>query len=145
MAKILIAKIGTDAHDMGITVVERWLSDAGHEVVNLGLYNTPERVANAAAEEKPDIVGLSFLGGEPVYLSSRVLDTLAERQLDDTKLVVGGVLTPDMVEELKGLGVAATFTPGTSKDAILDGIARIVAGDRRNVPPAGPAANTGAP
>ena len=71
MAKIMIAKVGTDAHDMGITVIERWLSDAGHEVVNLGLYNSPKRVAEQAAREKPDIVGLSFLGGEPVYLDGR--------------------------------------------------------------------------
>lgn len=135
MAKILIAKVGTDAHDMGITVVERWLRDTGHEVVNLGLYNTPERVAEAAAREKPDVVGLSFLGGEPVYLSGRVLETLAAEGADTAKLVVGGVLTPDMVRDLTEIGVAACFTPGTSREAILDGVAQVLAGDRRNMPP----------
>ncbi len=137
MAKIMIAKVGTDAHDMGLTVVERWLAEAGHVVVNLGLYNTPERIARTAAEERPDIIGLSFLGGEPVYLSGRVLDTLAAAGLEDIKLVAGGVLTPEMLEELRAMGVAATFTPGTPKHAILDGLAGIVAGDRRNVPVGG--------
>jgi methylmalonyl-CoA mutase cobalamin-binding domain/chain len=145
MAKILIAKVGTDAHDMGITVVERWLADAGHEVVNIGLYNTPERVADAAAKEAADIVGLSFLGGEPVFLAGRVLDCLKAAGLADTKLVVGGVLTPDMVDELRRLGVVATFTPGTAKEAILDGLAALVAGDRRNVPAGQAKARTGAP
>jgi len=145
MAKILMAKVGTDAHDMGITVVERWLSDAGHDVVNLGLYNTPDRIAAAAADEQPDIIGLSFLGGEPVYLAGRVLDTLATRSLDDVQLVVGGVLTPDMIEELQALGVAATFPPGTGREAILEGLTAVLSGDRRNQPPDGAAVNTGVP
>lgn len=143
MARILIAKVGADAHDMGITVVERWLSDVGHEVVNLGLYNTPERIAAACAAERPDIVGLSFLGGEPVFLSGRVLGALAEQGVDP-KLVVGGVLTPEMVDELKAMGASAVFTPGTSKEAILNGIAAVLTGDRRNAP-SDVAANTGTP
>jgi methylmalonyl-CoA mutase C-terminal domain/subunit len=145
MAKIMIAKVGTDAHDMGITVIERWLDEAGHEVVNLGLYNSPKRVAEQAAREKPDIVGLSFLGGEPVYLSGRVLEELREAGLDDMKLVAGGVLTPDMVEELAAMGLAATFTPGTARETILESLAAIVAGERRNVPAEKPKARTGAP
>lgn len=145
MAKILIAKVGTDAHDMGITIVERWLTEAGHEVVNLGLYNTPERIAEAAAAARPDIVGLSFLGGEPVTLSRRVLEQLKAQDLAGTVLVAGGVLTPETVEELKALGVAASFTPGTSRETILEEIARLVAGERRNAPARRTGPRTGAP
>ena len=135
MAKILIAKVGTDAHDMGVTVVARWLGEAGHEVRYIGLYNSPARVAEAAREFKPDAIGLSFLGAEPVYMSTRVLDEMNSRGLETTPLVVGGVITPEMAEELKTLGVRAIFTPGTSRDAILDGIARVLTGGRRNAPP----------
>jgi len=145
MAKILIAKIGVDAHDMGITVVERWLAEAGHEVVNLGLYNSPKRIADQVVRENPDVVGLSFLGGEPVYLSGRVKEELSKVGLGDTKLVAGGVLTPDMVSELEAMGLAATFTPGTGREAILETLAAIVAGDRRNVPARKPKANAEAP
>jgi methylmalonyl-CoA mutase cobalamin-binding domain/chain len=145
MAKIMIAKVGTDAHDMGLTVIEQWLSEAGHEVINLGLYNSPKRVAEAAAREKPDVVGLSFLGGEPVYLSGRVLEELGAAGMEDTKLVAGGVLTPEMVEKLKAMGLAATYTPGTARETILESLAAIVAGERRNLPPEKPKARTGAP
>lgn len=134
MAKILIAKVGVDAHDMGVTVVTRWLGEAGHEVRYMGLYNSPARVAEAAREFKPDVIGLSFLGAEPVYMSTRVLGEMKERGLDATPLVVGGVITPEMAEELKALGVKAIFTPGTARDAILDGIAAVLTGDRRNAP-----------
>lgn len=134
MAKILIAKVGTDAHDMGVTVVTRWLGEAGHEVRYLGLYNSPGRVAEAAREFKPDVIGLSFLGAEPVYMSGRVLQEMEARGLDATPLVVGGVITPEMAAELTALGIKAVFTPGTARDAILDGIARVLTGDRRNAP-----------
>ena len=136
MAKILIAKVGTDAHDMGVTVVTRWLGEAGHEVRYLGLYNSPGRVAEAARDFKPDVIGLSFLGAEPVYMSGRVLDEMGARGLDTTPLIVGGVITPEMAAELKALGIKAVFTPGTSRDAVLDGIAQVLTGDRRNAPPA---------
>lgn len=135
MAKILIAKVGTDAHDMGVTVVTRWLGEAGHEVRYMGLYNSPGRVAEAARDFKPDVIGLSFLGAEPVYMSGRVLQEMEQRGLDTTPLVVGGVITPEMAEELKALGIKAVFTPGTSRDAIVDGIADVLTGDRRNAPP----------
>jgi len=134
MAKILIAKVGTDAHDMGVTVVTRWLGEAGHEVRYLGLYNSPGRVAEAARDFKPDVIGLSFLGAEPVYMSGRVLDEMTARGLDATPLIVGGVITPEMAAELKALGIKAVFTPGTSRDAIVDGIAEVLTGDRRNAP-----------
>lgn len=144
MAKILIAKVGTDAHDMGVTVVTRWLGEAGHEVRYLGLYNSPARVAEAAREFKPDVIGLSFLGAEPVYMSGRVLQEMEARGIDTTPLVVGGVITPEMAEELKALGIKAVFTPGTSRDAIVEGIAAVVTGDRRNAPP-GQRINPGGP
>jgi methylmalonyl-CoA mutase cobalamin-binding domain/chain len=134
MAKILIAKVGTDAHDMGVTVVTRWLGEAGHEVRYLGVYNTPARVAEQALSFKPDVIGLSFLGAEPVYMSGRVLQEMESRGLDTTPLIVGGVITPEMAEELKALGVKAIFTTGTARDAILDGVAQVVTGDRRNAP-----------
>ena len=156
MARILIAKVGTDAHDMGVTVVTRWLGEAGHEVRYLGLYNTPARVAACSEVVKgpaftritgydaADVIGLSFLGAEPVYMSGRVLQEMEARGLDATPLVVGGVITPEMAEELRALGIQAVFTPGTARDAIVDGIAAVVTGDRRNAPP-GQRINPGGP
>jgi methylmalonyl-CoA mutase cobalamin-binding domain/chain len=36
------------------------------------------------------------------------------------KVVIGGVIPPDDVAKLKGLGVDTVFTTGTRKDRILD-------------------------
>ncbi len=39
--RILLGKLGLDAHDNGVVIVAKWLSDAGYEVVYLGFYNFP--------------------------------------------------------------------------------------------------------
>lgn len=134
MARILIGKLGTDAHEMGVVVVQNWLEEAGHEVVYAGVYNTPERLLAVAEKETPDVIGLSFLGGEPVYLSKRVKDLLKARDMDHIPLVVGGVITPEMRAELAALGITGVFTPGTRREAIVEGIAEVLAKGRRNVP-----------
>ena len=133
MARILLSKLGTDAHDTGLTIVTDWLRKAGHEVILAGLYNTPERLLEMAREKRPDIIGISFLGGEPVYLSGRVMALLRDNGMDDVALVVGGVITPEMARELAALGVARIFTPGARHEAVVEGIADVVAGERRNV------------
>jgi methylmalonyl-CoA mutase C-terminal domain/subunit len=134
MARILLAKLGTDAHENGVIVVAKWLRDAGHEVTYSGLYKTPAQLAEIAKAERPDVIGVSFLASEPVFLSARLLEELAEAGLDDIPLVVGGVVTPAMAEALREMGIEAIFTPGARREAILDGIAGAVAGEGRNLP-----------
>ena len=78
------------------------------------------------------MVGVSFLGGEPVFLSGRILEQMGENGLQDVPLVVGGVMTPEMVAELRALGVDGVFTPGTKREELVRGIADILA--RRKQP-----------
>jgi methylmalonyl-CoA mutase C-terminal domain/subunit len=132
VARILLGKIGTDAHDTGVAIVARWLRDAGHEVIYLGLYNTPETIVAAATQEDVRLVGISFLGGEPVYLSRRVREVMRAHGLEDVPLVVGGVITPDMTRELASIGVAAVFTPGTRREVLLAEIASILSSQAAN-------------
>ena len=37
-------------------------------------------------------------------------------------VILGGVIPSEDVEELKGFGVSMVFTPGTLKEAIIEGI-----------------------
>ena len=43
--RVLLAKLGLDAHTIGVTVIARALRDAGMEVIYSGLKQTPEMVA----------------------------------------------------------------------------------------------------
>jgi methylmalonyl-CoA mutase C-terminal domain/subunit len=124
--RILLGKMGLDAHDNGIVIVAKWLSDAGFEVVYAGLYNTPESLVQTAIQEGVDAIGCSFLGGEHLFYTRRLTDLMRERHVDKIKLILGGVIPPEDVDELKRLGVACIFTPGTLRDTIIETINRFL-------------------
>jgi len=127
--RILMGKLGLDAHDNGIVIVAKWLSDAGFEVVYVGLYNFPDNLVEMAIQEDVDLIGCSFLGGEHLYYARKLLDLLKEKQLNHIKIIVGGVVPPEDVKELKRLGVAKVFTPGTLRDTIIKEIKDLFDGD----------------
>jgi methylmalonyl-CoA mutase C-terminal domain/subunit len=123
--RVLVAKVGLDGHDRGIKVVARLLRDAGMEVVYTGLFQTPETVASAAIQEDVDVVGLSMLSGAHMTLAPLVVDALRERG-SDIPVVLGGIVPPRDLDELKALGVAAVFGPGASAHEIVSTITSIV-------------------
>ena len=118
--RILLGKMGLDAHDNGIVIVAKWLLDAGFEVVYAGLYNSPESLVQTAIQEGVDAIGCSFLGGEHLFYTRRLIGLMNELHIDKTKLILGGVVPPEDVDELKRLGVACDFTPGTLRDTIIE-------------------------
>jgi methylmalonyl-CoA mutase C-terminal domain/subunit len=128
--RILLGKMGLDAHDNGIIIVAKWLSDAGFEVVYAGLYNSPERLVQTAIQEGVDAIGCSFLGGEHLYYTRRLIDLMNERHIDNMKVILGGVIPPEDVEELKRLGIACIFTPGTMRDTIIEALYNLFIGSK---------------
>ena len=124
--KIILAKVGLDGHDNGIRIVSKWLMDGGYEVVYAGLYNTPERVIQMAVEEDADAIGVSFLGGEHLFYARKFISLLNLENAPDVRLMIGGVIPPVDVEELKRIGVDAVFTPGTRRDTVLSRVEGIV-------------------
>jgi len=118
--KILLGKLGLDAHDNGIVIVAKWLSDAGFEIVYLGFYNFPEQLIDAALQEDVDAIGVSFLGGEHLYYTRKLIALMKGKNMNDVKLIIGGVIPTDDAEELKAIGVAEVFTPGTQRDTIIE-------------------------
>lgn len=124
--RVLVAKVGLDGHDRGIKVVARLLRDAGMEVVYTGLFQTPESVAIAAIQEDVDVVGLSMLSGAHMTLAPLVVQALRERG-SEIPVVLGGIVPPQDLDELRELGIAAVFGPGASAEEIVSTISGIVA------------------
>jgi methylmalonyl-CoA mutase cobalamin-binding domain/chain len=117
--RILLAKVGLDGHDRGIKVVARALRDAGLHVIYAGLWQTPEAVVRAAADEDADWLGLSLLSGAHMTLVPRVLELLRQAGLDHVKVLVGGIVPEADIPKLLEMGVARVFGPGTSLDEIV--------------------------
>lgn len=118
--RVLVAKPGLDGHDRGAKVIARALRDAGMEVIYTGLRQTPEMVVNAALDEDVQVIGLSILSGAHMAIVPRVLTLLRERGMADVLVVVGGIIPEDDAQQLKQLGVAAVFQPGTSLESVVE-------------------------
>lgn len=116
--RILLAKVGLDGHDRGVKVLAALLRQHGFEVIYLGLYNTPEAVAQAALEEDADVVGVSFLSGEHMTLTPKILDALRARGLGHLPLLVGGVLPAEDEELLVSMGVTRVFRGSLVRDVV---------------------------
>ncbi|MEA2149115.1 MAG: methylmalonyl-CoA mutase, C-terminal domain [Solirubrobacteraceae bacterium] len=118
--RVVVAKPGLDGHDRGAKIIARALRDAGMEVIYTGLHQTPEQIAETVLQEDADAVGLSILSGAHMTLVPRVVKLLKEQGADDVIVTVGGTIPADDIPELKELGVAAVFTPGSSTQEIVD-------------------------
>lgn len=117
--RILIAKPGLDGHDRGAKVVARGLAEAGFEVIYTGLHQTAEQIVEAAIQEDVDAVGFSILSGAHMTYFPRVLQLLRERGAGDIMVFGGGIIPGEDAEELKRMGVAEIFGPGTSIQEIV--------------------------
>jgi methylmalonyl-CoA mutase C-terminal domain/subunit len=117
--RVLIAKLGLDAHWRGAIVVAQAMRDAGMEVVYLG-NQSPEAIVAAAAQESVDVIGLSTLSGNHVILAPRVVELLGEKGMNDILVILGGTIPREHIATLRNKGVDAVFGPGSSLGNIVD-------------------------
>jgi len=118
--RVLVAKPGLDGHDRGAKVIARALRDAGMEVIYTGLRQTPEMIAAAALQEDVDAVGISILSGAHNTLCPRIVELMHKNGMDDSLIVVGGIVPQEDIPELKAKGISEVFLPGTSTEDIVD-------------------------
>jgi methylmalonyl-CoA mutase C-terminal domain/subunit len=118
--RVVVAKPGLDGHDRGAKIIARALRDAGMEIIYTGLHQTPEQIVETVIQEDADAVGLSILSGAHMTLVPRIARLLEEREAEEVVLVVGGTIPAEDIPELKKLGVAEIFTPGSSVQEIVD-------------------------
>jgi len=117
--RVLVGKLGLDAHDRGAKVVARAYRDAGFEVIYTGIYQRPNQVAEAVIQEDVDVVAISTLAGAHLTLVPQLIQMLKDQGVDDVLFLAGGVIPEDDVAELKAAGVAAVFGPGADLDEIV--------------------------
>jgi methylmalonyl-CoA mutase, C-terminal domain len=118
--RIVMAKVGLDGHDRGVKVVARALRDAGFEVIYTGLRQTPEMVVDAAIQEDAQVIGLSLHSGAHMTLIPAVVDELKKKGAEDIMVFGGGIIPDEDIAELKRLGVAEIFPPGSPLQEIVD-------------------------
>ena len=118
--RVLIAKPGLDGHDVGAKLICRALMDAGMDVTYTGLRQSAEAIAEAAAEQNVDVVGLSILSGAYLPLCGKIKDEFAARKMEDVLLIVGGNIPKRDHEALAELGVNGIFPTGTQFETLVE-------------------------
>ena len=118
--RILIAKPGLDGHDRGAKVVVKALSEAGYEIIYIGLHQEPEAIAEAALQEDVEAIGLSILSGAHMTLFPAVIECLRKNNMGDVLVFGGGIIPQRDIDALKAAGVGALFTPGTDTREIVE-------------------------
>ena len=111
-------------------MLSMWLRNAGCEVIYLGQYQTVDHVIQSAIQEDVDVIGLSFLSGEQLFYVPKVAKAMKENNIEDTLLLVGGVIPDNDIPKLKQMGADEIFIPGTPMQTIIDGIAQMVEAKR---------------
>ena len=123
--RVVLAKLGLDGHDRGLKVVARMLRDAGMEVIYLGLRQTTESVIAAVEQEDADVIGLSMHNAGHLALAPRILQALADSELD-VPVVIGGIVPEADVAILEDLGISAVLHPGSSAQDVAAAVRRAV-------------------
>ncbi|MDX2202886.1 MAG: protein meaA [Hyphomicrobiaceae bacterium] len=131
--KLLVGKPGLDGHSNGAEQIAVRARDCGMEVVYEGIRLTPAQIVRAALDEAVHVVGLSILSGSHVPLVKDVMERMRKEGLGDVPVVVGGIIPPQDESVLKGLGVAAVYTP---KNFELNAIMREIVGLVERLPEA---------
>ena len=118
--RILIAKPGLDGHDRGAKVIARALRDAGMEVIYTGLRQSPEDIVEAAMQEDVQFIGLSILSGAHNHIFPKVIELLKEKNIEDIRIIAGGIIPDEEIPKWKEMGIEAIFGPGSSTTEIID-------------------------
>lgn len=124
--RILLSKIGFDAHDRGVKFVANGLLQAGMEVIYLGNFNLPEGIVRAAIDEGVDAIGLSVLSGEYLYYLPHLMRLMREQGVGELPVVIGGLVPAEEEPFLTQIGIKKIFHPGATLEEIQTGIAEVV-------------------
>ena len=117
--KVLMTKVGLDGHDRGAKVVASLLKEAGMEVIYLGMYQTPEGIVKSAIDEDVDVIGVSYLSGEHLVFTPKVVEEMKKSDLDDVLLVAGGTFPVEDIPVMEEMGIDKVFRSGTLTENIV--------------------------
>jgi methylmalonyl-CoA mutase cobalamin-binding domain/chain len=108
--------------------VAQLLLRSGFEVVYVGRFNTPEKLARVAEQEDADVVGVSVHSWELAAYARELVE--ACHAVGAAVVVGGSVLTQEDERALLAGGVDATFGPYASEEAIVARLDQLVAAAR---------------
>jgi len=123
--KLVLGVIGADVHAVGNKVLYYAFTEAGFEVINLGVMVSQEEFIGAAIETNADAIIVSSLYGHGELDCRGLRDKCIESGLDDILMYVGGNIVvgkqpfEDVEKRFKDMGFDRVFGPGTPPEAAI--------------------------
>ena len=124
---LVLGVIGMDVHAVGNKILEYVFTNAGFNVVNLGVMVSQEEFISAAIETAADVIMVSSLYGHGALDCRGLRSKCIEAGIGRILLYVGGNLVvgkasfPEVEKVFKEMGFDRVYPPGTSPEqAIVD-------------------------
>ncbi|MBW2148981.1 MAG: cobalamin-dependent protein [Deltaproteobacteria bacterium] len=90
-ARVLLATVKGDIHDIGKNIVALLLKSAGFEVVDMGVDKEGSAILQKAEEVRSDIIGLSAVLTTTMPRMKEIIDVLVESgKREKYKVIIGG-------------------------------------------------------
>ncbi len=113
--KVVLATVHGDIHDIGKNLVRMVLGNAGYLIHDLGVNVLAEDIVEAARQDQADIVALSSLMTTTMTEMNKIVDMLANAQIDSAVIVGGAVLTSKYAERIGAAAYGADAMEGLRK------------------------------
>jgi methylaspartate mutase sigma subunit len=125
---IVIGVIGADVHAVGNKIIEYTLTNAGYNVVNIGVLSSQEDFINAAIETDAELILVSSLYGHGEIDCRGMREKCVEFGIGDIFLYVGGNIVvgkqdfTQVKKTFQDMGFNRVYPPGTPIDDALTDI-----------------------
>jgi 5-methyltetrahydrofolate--homocysteine methyltransferase len=121
-AKIVVATVKGDLHDIGKNIVSILLRGAGYIVKDLGNDVEPQAIVDAVKKENPQFVGLSALLTSTMVNMGETIQALKDNGLrNKVKVIIGGA--PVSEEFAQSIGADGYGADGFQAVAIVESLA----------------------
>ena len=125
LKSIVIGVIGADVHAVGNKIIEYTLTNAGYNVVNIGVLSSQEDFIHAAIETSAPLILVSSLYGHGEIDCRGMRAKCVEAGIGDILLYVGGNIVvgkqdfAEVRERFLKMGFDRVYPPGTPIDEAL--------------------------
>lgn len=124
--RLVLGVIGADCHAVGNKILDYALTEAGFDVVNIGVLSPQEDFINAAVETNADAIVVSSLYGHGEIDCRGLREKCDESGLKGILLYVGGNIVvgkqdwTDVYNRFKNMGFDRIYPPGTSVETTIN-------------------------
>ncbi|MBX4261250.1 methylaspartate mutase subunit S [Clostridium estertheticum] len=122
---LVLGVIGSDCHAVGNKILDYALTEAGFNVINIGVLSPQEDFINAAVETNADAIIVSSLYGQGEIDCRGIREKCDEAGLKGILLLVGGNIVvgkqnwQQVTKRFRAMGFDRIYPPGTAIETTI--------------------------